>query len=83
MLEITAQDMDEIIALKINGEIYGAHTAIEMARQARTVEDIYSRAVFKFMADMDIGVKWAKWCKLPTLFLLTEYNKYCEEIKNG
>lgn len=82
MLDITAQDMDEIIALQINGEIYGKHSAVFMAKLTGNVERVYSRAVFKFMADMDVGIKWKEWSEFPTLFTMTEYNKFCKETKN-
>lgn len=82
MFEITPQDLDEIIAIQINGEIYGKHTAILMAKLTQNVERVYSRAVFKLMADMDVGIKWKEWSEFPTLFTMTEYKKYCEETKN-
>lgn len=75
-MEISAKDMDEIVAIMVNNEIYGKQSAIRMALQYKDVEAIYSRAVFKMMAMLDFGQKWHEWSEFPTLFTLTALDNF-------
>ena len=73
---LTEQDMDEIIAIEFGEHIYLGQLAIDKAIELKTVNKVYSRWVFQFMADMDLDSRWAQLACAPTLFKMSWYEQY-------
>ncbi len=71
-------DNDDIVALYIKGGIYFGQYAIDKAKEIGEVDGIIRRAIFKFMAELDLDPKWEEYANYPTLFTLSELNKFCE-----
>jgi len=77
MINITDKDMDEIIAIQFGDDIYFGKTAVDKAIYLQDFQKIYSRAIFKFLFEIDLNPKWAEYAEYPTLFTLSEYNNFC------
>lgn len=78
-MNITKQDMEEIVAIQFGNDIYFAQTALDKAIELQDFTCLYPRATFKFMAEMDLSPKWAEYAEYPTIFDLKEYKEYCEK----
>lgn len=78
-MNITQQDMEEIIAIQFGDGIYFAQAALDKVRELQDYTCLHPRATFKFMAEMDLSPKWEEYAGYPTIFDLKEYRKYCEE----
>lgn len=72
----TEQDYDEIVAIQFGNDIYFGQQAIDKARSCNDLTRIYSRWIFKFMAEMDLSPRWEDYANSPTLFTMTEYNAW-------
>lgn len=78
-MKITIADMDEIIAIQFSNIIYFGQAAIDKAMALKDFTNIHSRAIFKFMAVLDLDSKWEEYLTYPTLFKLSELKEYCEQ----
>jgi hypothetical protein len=75
-MTITDNDLDEIIAIQFGNEVMFGKPAIERALEQSKFTTVHSRALFKLMSCMDLGPQWAEYANCPTLFTMSEYNKF-------
>ena len=78
-MEITESDLQEIVAIRIDGIIYFGKAAIEQAIWHQWFDELINRARFKFMASMDLGYNWERGAEAPTLFLLKDGKPYLDD----
>jgi len=76
MIDLLPSDFDEIVAIQIKNDIYFGETAINKTIALQDFTRLFSRAVFKFMAIMDLGPQWDEFANSPTLFTITEYKNF-------
>lgn len=69
----TDKDLDEVIAFRIDDEIWFGQEAVNRVLARGSYVQYYTRALFKFMAEMDLNPKWKEWSdNAPTLFLRSD-----------
>lgn len=79
MFNISDQDNDDVVAFYINGTIYFGQGAIDKVKEVGTVDGFIRRAIFKFMAEFDLGPAWEQYAASPTLFTMAEYNTWTKK----
>ncbi len=81
MINISDKDHEEIIAIQIDNDIYFGQLAIAKVREIQRITRVHSRAVFKFMAEMDLGARWKEYSEFPTIFTATnEYRNFIDKF---
>lgn len=76
MTNITDQDEDEFIAIQIGSDIYFGQAAIDKCIEMQGYNCLHPRSTFKLMAELDLDPKWDEYAEYPTIFKLSEVDKF-------